>query len=112
MIVKRNIPGFSLGPDSDCAKAVQRNELFGRYTNNSLIFYLAAITRRTAGSVTGRTVLFTFRTRLGSGATASSVRFAFRFTAAIATGIITVTAGTAIVARAVICSARSATIAA
>ncbi len=91
---------------------MQRNELFGRYTNNSLIFYLAAITRRTAGSVTGRTVLFTFRTRLGSGATASSVRFAFRFTAAIAAGIITVTAGTAIVARAVICSARSATIAA
>ena len=33
-----------VGPDSDCAKAVQRNELFGRYTNNSLVFCLATIT--------------------------------------------------------------------
>lgn len=32
-----------VGPDSDCAKAVQRNELFGRYTNNSLVFCLATI---------------------------------------------------------------------
>ena len=65
---------------------MQRNELFGRYTNNSLIFYLAAIARRTAGSTgatascrrrtaattavfcrfphTGGTALFTFRARL------------------------------------------------
>mgnify|MGYP001462496306 CR=1 FL=1 len=35
---------ITVGPDSDCAKAVQRNELFGRYTNNSLVFCLATIT--------------------------------------------------------------------